>query len=258
MAGLVTENPVIRRSLADSIYRLLDSFSTQDMEHYLKERGIPWEWGADAASGPWEDQWSEPDIEKGEDELDDAVSKMLEESLGSRTAEHYVEDGGQRSVSNLTLDRVQNEPTTVTATKRRSLPPIEEVIAVQVPREGTVQVGQSHQTRPSGGFERVVSPNERTRGVGSRGRTARGGTCLPFGNRTGQEARLSKLERRMDFRTKPRSGSRYTIGGSQRRGLIHRGKIHHGKRRAFPMVEERIRSRTFTSGSLRTLSSVRS
>ena len=173
LAGLVTENPAIRRSLADSIYRLLDSFSTQDMEHYLKERGIPWEWGADAASGPWEDQWSEPDIEKGEDELDDAVSKMLEESLGSRTAEHYVENGGQRSVSNLTLDRVQNEPTTVTATKRRSLPPIEEVIAVQVPREGTVQVGQSHQTRPSGGSSGWSPPTreqeEWDREVGRRG-----------------------------------------------------------------------------------------
>ena len=53
LAGLVTEDHVLRRSLADSIYRLLDSPTTQDTEYYLKGRGIPWEWGAGAASEPW-------------------------------------------------------------------------------------------------------------------------------------------------------------------------------------------------------------
>ena len=173
LAGLVTENPVIRRSLADSTYRLLDSPTTQDMEHYLKERGIPWEWCADSASEPWENQWSESDVEQDEDRIDDAVSRKLEESLGSRTGQHSVENDGQRSVSNRTSDSVRNDSAAATATKWRSLPSIEEVIVKQILREGTVQVGQSQQTRPSGNSSGWSPPTreqeERDREVGRRG-----------------------------------------------------------------------------------------
>ena len=80
-----------------------------------------------------EDQWPESDIEQDEDEIDDAVSKMLDESLGSRTTRHSAEIDGQRSVSNRTSDRVQIEPIAGTSTKRRSLPPIEEVTVKQMP-----------------------------------------------------------------------------------------------------------------------------
>ena len=173
LAGLVTENPVLRRSLADSTYRLLDSPTTHDMEHYLNGRGIPWEWGAGAVSEPWEDQWLESDIEQGGDEIDDAVSRMLGESLGSRIGQRSAENDGQRSVSNRTSDRDHNEPTVVSPTNRRSLPPIAEVAVRQIPREGTVHVRRPQQTRSSGSTSGWSPPTreqeEWDREVGRRG-----------------------------------------------------------------------------------------
>ena len=173
LAGLVTESPVLRRSLADSTYRLLDSPTTQDMERYLKGRGIPWKWDAGAVSEPWEDQWLESDIEQGEDEIDDAVSKMIGESLGSRTAQRSVDNDGQRSVSNRTSDKDQTKPTAETSTTRRSLPPIAEVTVRQIPREGTAHVRRPQQTRSSGSTSGWSLPTreqeEWDREVGRRG-----------------------------------------------------------------------------------------
>ena len=173
LAGLVTEDHVLRRSLADSIYRLLDSPTTQDMEHYLKGRGIPWEWGAGAVSEQWEDQWMESDIEQDGDEIDDAVSKMLGASLASYPVQRQVENDGQRSLSNHTSNGVQNEPTVATPTSQRSLPPIEEVIIKQIPREGTVHVRQPQQSRTTGSSRGWSPPTweqvERDREIGQRG-----------------------------------------------------------------------------------------
>ena len=173
LAGLVTEDHALRRSLADSIYRLLDSPTTQDMEHYLKGRGIPWEWGADAVSEQWEDQWKESDIEQDGDEIDDAVSKMLGASLASYSGQSQVEKHGQRSVSTHTSNGVQNEPSVATPTSRRSLPPIEEVTVRRIPRDGTIHVRQPQQTRTTGSSRGWSPPTweqvERDREIGQRG-----------------------------------------------------------------------------------------
>ncbi len=151
LAGLVTKNPVLRRSLADSTYRLLDSLTTQDMEHYLKGRGIPWKWGGGAESETIDDQWLGSDTEQYQDEIDDAVSIMLSENLDSRTARHSIGNNEQRSVPNPAADIDQDEPTLVTPTSRRSLPPIGDVTVRQVPPKGTFHVQRPQQTRPPGG-----------------------------------------------------------------------------------------------------------
>ncbi len=173
LASLVTEDRVLRRSLADSIYRLLDSPTTQDMEHYLKGRGIPWEWGAGAVSEQWEDQWMESDIEQDRDEVEVVVSKVLGASLASYSVQSRVENEGQRSVSNRTSNSVQSEPTAVTQTKRRSLPPIVEVTVRQIPRDGTIHVRQPQQARTSGSSRGWSPPTweqeEWDREIGRRG-----------------------------------------------------------------------------------------
>ena len=173
LAGLVTEDHVRRRSLADSIYRLLDSPTPQDMEHYLKGRGIPWEWDADAVSDPWEDQWMESDIEQDGDGIDDAVTKMLGASLASYPVHHQAQNDGQRSASNHTSNQVQNEPTVATPTSRRSLPSIEDVIVKQIPRDGAVHVRQTQPTRTPGSSSRWSPPTreqeEWDREIGRRG-----------------------------------------------------------------------------------------
>lgn len=173
LAGLVTEDHMLRRSLADSIYRLLDSPTTQDMEHYLKVRGIPWEWDADTVSEPWEDLWTESGVEQDGDEIDDAVTKVLDASLASYPVQRQVQNDGQRSASNHTSNQVQNEPNVATPTSRRPLPSIEEVTVRQIPRDGTVHVRQPQQTRTAGSSRGWSPPTweqmERDREIGRQG-----------------------------------------------------------------------------------------
>ena len=64
LASLVTEEPLVQRPLADSIFRLLASGSPKDMERYLKGRGIPWEFDGGSKSEHWEDNSMEPDIDQ--------------------------------------------------------------------------------------------------------------------------------------------------------------------------------------------------
>ena len=173
LASLVTEEPVVQRPLADSIFRLLASRSPKDMERYLKGRGIPWEFDGGSKSEHWEDNSMEPDIEQHEDEVNDRVAKILGESLVPRSPQGSGENNGQGSVSIHTRNGVRTEITATTQPKRRRLPPISEVTVRQIPRDGTVHVRQPQQTRTSGS-SRVWSPptweqEERDREIGRRG-----------------------------------------------------------------------------------------
>ena len=158
LAGLVTEDPAIRRSLADSIFRLLASRSTKDMERYLKRRGIPWESNAGTGSEEWEDQSIESEIGQDEDDLYDSVTNMLGESIGSRTPTRLVQHDAQGVVTIHPTNGVQSDATRVSPTKPKTLPPLEEVTVKRIPREGTIHIRQPQQTRTSGGSSRWSPP----------------------------------------------------------------------------------------------------
>ena len=95
LASLVTEEPVVQRPLADSIFRLLASRSPKDMERYLKGRGIPWEFDGGSKTEYWEDNSMEPDIDQHEVEVNDRVAKMLSESLVPRSPQGSGEHMGK-------------------------------------------------------------------------------------------------------------------------------------------------------------------
>ena len=167
LASLVAEEPAVQRSLADSIFRLLANPQPQNMERYLKRRGIDWEWNGGEKSEEWENQAIEPDID--EDEVNDYVAEMLSASLKPRVPLPSAVRDAQGSVSNQTVSGVQ----TANTTNRRSLPPIAEVTVKQIPRDGTVHVRQPQQTRTSGSSSGWSPPTreqeEWDRKIGRRG-----------------------------------------------------------------------------------------
>ena len=167
LASLVTEEPVVQRPLADSIFRLLTSRSPKDMERYLKGRGIPWEFDAGSESEHWEDNSMEPDIDQGEEEVNDRVARMLSESIVPRSPHGSGEPDRQGSASIHSRNGVRTEP------KQRSLPPIAEVAVKQILRDGTVHARQPQQTRTSGSSSGWSPPTweqeEWDRKIGRRG-----------------------------------------------------------------------------------------
>ena len=167
LASLVAEDPAVQRSLADSIFRLLANPQPQNMERYLKRRGIDWEWNGGEKSEEWENQATEPDID--EDEVNDYVAEMLSASLKPRVPLPSAVRDAQGSVLNHTVSGVQ----TANTINRRSLPPIAEVALKQIPRDGTVHVRQPQQTRTSGSSSGWSPPTweqeEWDRKIGRRG-----------------------------------------------------------------------------------------
>ena len=174
LAGLVTEAPVVRRSLADSIFRLLAAGgSTNDMKRYLNGRGISWEWNTDTELEQWEDQSMEIEANQGEDDVNDYVRRMLDESLVRPPSQEVIESN-QRAVASIsTTNHIQNTTTTAPPTKLRVLPSIEEVTPQRIPREDTLHIRQPRQPRTSGSSFRWSPPTPEQevweRAIGRRG-----------------------------------------------------------------------------------------
>ena len=172
VSSLLTEDISLQRTLADSIYRLLDSSTPIEMERYLKGRGIPWTPRQQPVHRDVEDGSQEESVEQQEDGVRDYVVDMLAEDFTREPpGEVNGRSGGQTTTS--PPNSSSPTPTEATQTATRQLPPIGQVSVRALPGGGSLPIRGSSAAASGGSSGRWVPPTPeqeaRDRQIGRRG-----------------------------------------------------------------------------------------
>ena len=172
VARSLADDVSVQRSLADSMYRLLDGSSASEMERYIRGRGIPWSPVSKPRNDDGGNGLSTEFFEQHEDGVEEYVRGMLAEDL---TRKSSVLDDVQH-VSDTEAGSNSSNLKTVGGTERSGklqLPPIEQVNSQIIGGGGAFRTRQNSDERIKRRPRPWTPPSpvqaERDRLVGRRG-----------------------------------------------------------------------------------------
>ena len=162
LAEAITGSSGSARMLVSAIYRLLECNSTQEISDFLAQRGIPWQ-----TTVPFElwETGSQPDLQGGHLQPDD---ESIAEQIGDSLTANLMRRAGRTD-----RDSIASSDRTRTAearSKRRTLPPIDEVVTQEIaPAGARISAGAGGTGRGGGGSGWTPRDPEWDRLIGERG-----------------------------------------------------------------------------------------
>ena len=142
VSGLVTDDILLQRELADSIYRLLASSSPQEMERYLQSRGIPWTSEVQILEESIDSETWDDDATEDTDNVDEHLLDMISQQFmgGSEDETDHGCESQTREQDTHEFNSATNSNTDSDATSppKRELPPIEMVSAKMLGNGGSL------------------------------------------------------------------------------------------------------------------------